>query len=122
MALSIHHQRYRALRTALAALRLDAGFTQTQLAQSLGVGQSYISKVERGETYVDIMLFIDWCVACGALPGVELDRIFPRTELASTALPAIRRRAVAVSSPGQRARAQKSTRLSPTENTVRRKL
>lgn len=45
-----------------------------ELAQRIGVGQSYVSKVERGEAYVDIMLFVDWCVACDAVPGIELDR------------------------------------------------
>lgn len=74
MVVSIHHRHYRALRTALVGLRRKAGLTQVQLAQRIGVGQSYVSKVERGEAYVDILLFVDWCVACGAVPGIELDR------------------------------------------------
>lgn len=48
------------------ALRKAAGLSQVQLADRLGVGQSYVSKIERGEAYVDVLVFIDWCEACGA--------------------------------------------------------
>lgn len=54
--------------TILAALRKRSGLSQIQLAQALSVGQSYVSKVERGEMYVDLLLFVDWCRACGAAP------------------------------------------------------
>lgn len=46
-----------------------------QLAQRLGVGQSYVSKIERAEIYVDALVFIDWCAACGVSPGQVLDAI-----------------------------------------------
>lgn len=35
-----------------------------QLAEKLGRGQSYVSKVERGEQYVDVIEFLEWCDAC----------------------------------------------------------
>lgn len=47
---------------------MAAGLTQTQLAERLAVGQSYVSKIERGEAYVDVLLFADWCAACGRAP------------------------------------------------------
>lgn len=59
------------------ALRKAAGLSQVQLAQRLGVGQSYISKIERGEAYVDVLNFVDWCQACGVTPAGVLDQLFP---------------------------------------------
>ena len=51
-----------------------------QLAQRLDVGQSYVSKIERGEAYVDVMLFADWCLACGVQAGVALDRVLAKLQ------------------------------------------
>lgn len=59
----------------MAEWRRQAGLSQVQLAQRLDVGQSYVSKIERGEAYVDVMLFVDWCVACGVQVGVALDGV-----------------------------------------------
>lgn len=75
MPISIYHPRYQALRDALMA----AGLTQVQMAERLGVGQSYVSKIERGESYVDIMTFVDWCAACGLKPGPTLDQLLQTT-------------------------------------------
>ena len=76
MPITVHHPRYQSLRSGLIALRKGAGLSQVQLAERLGVGQSFISKVERGESYVDVMLFVDWCQACDArTAGRELDRL-----------------------------------------------
>jgi transcriptional regulator with XRE-family HTH domain len=59
----------------LGALRRKAGKSQTEMAAELGVGQSFISKIERGEAYVDILVFVDWCRACGVKPGTVLERL-----------------------------------------------
>lgn len=76
MLTTVYHPRYQALRSGLAALRKQAGLSQVQLAERLGVGQSFISNIERGESYVDVMLFADWCRACGAASaGQELDKL-----------------------------------------------
>ncbi|QJY31666.1 helix-turn-helix transcriptional regulator [Diaphorobacter sp. JS3050] len=76
MSITVYHPRYQTLRDGLAALRKQAGLSQVQLAQRLGVGQSFVSKIERGESYVDVMLFVDWCRACDApSAGLELDRL-----------------------------------------------
>lgn len=68
MVLSVHHPRYVALRQHLKGLRTSAGLTQIQIAERLGLEQSYVSKIERGERYVDILFYIDWCKACGVKP------------------------------------------------------
>ncbi|NZA02107.1 helix-turn-helix transcriptional regulator [Ottowia beijingensis] len=75
MPVSVHHPRYQALQAAMTACRKKAGLSQALLAQQLEVGQSYVSKIERGEAYVDVLLFVDWCQACGVRPGVALDRV-----------------------------------------------
>ena len=72
---SIHHPRYQSLRALLVQVRAAQGLTQTQLAQRLEVGQSYVSKIERGEAYVDVLLFADWCHACGVRPEVVWQRL-----------------------------------------------
>ena len=75
MNFSIYHVDYDALRGPLKGLRLGAGLTQDGMAEKLGVGQSYISKLERGENFVDVLLYVRWCEICGVKPGVELDRL-----------------------------------------------
>lgn len=75
MPVSIHHPRYQALQAEMAAVRRSAGLSQVELSKVLGVGQSYVSKVERGEMYVDVMVFIDWCRACQVRPEETLSRL-----------------------------------------------
>jgi transcriptional regulator with XRE-family HTH domain len=65
VVLSIHHPRYVALRDHLKALRQSAGLTQIEIADRLKLDQSYVSKIERGERYVDVIFYLDWCTACG---------------------------------------------------------
>lgn len=73
-SVSIYHRDYEQIRNLLRLIRLEAEFTQTQLAKRLGVGQSYVSKIERGESFVDLLIYVNWCEACGAVPGETLDR------------------------------------------------
>lgn len=74
MPVSVHHPRYQALQAELAAVRRAAGLSQIELSVALGVGQSYVSKVERGEMYVDVMVFVDWCRACNVRPEVAISK------------------------------------------------
>lgn len=69
---SIHDSRYRRLRQQLRALRMAAGLTQAELADLLGIDQSNLSKVERGERYVDVLVYVDWCKACDADPSIAV--------------------------------------------------
>lgn len=75
MNFSIYHVDYDALRGCLKGLRLKAGLTQEGMSERLGVGQSYVSKLERGENFVDVLLYVRWCEVCGVKPGVELDKL-----------------------------------------------
>ncbi|KQW61525.1 helix-turn-helix domain-containing protein [Variovorax sp. Root411] len=75
MSVSLYHAEYEALRNLMRSVRVKAGLTQVQMAEALGVGQSYISKLERGENFVDVLLFARWCSACGVKPGRTLDKL-----------------------------------------------
>jgi predicted transcriptional regulator len=66
--LSVHHSRYVALRKHLKGLRRQAGLTQIEIAGRLRQEQSYVSKIERGERYVDMLFYLDWCRACEVEP------------------------------------------------------
>ncbi len=78
MTASLYHPDYDALRNLLRDVRLKAELTQTQMAEALGVGQSYISKLERGENFVDVLLYARWCQACGVKPGRTLDKLIDK--------------------------------------------
>lgn len=47
--------RYLEFQTRLRCARLEANLTQHQVARSLGVSQSWVSKCESGERRVDIL-------------------------------------------------------------------
>lgn len=47
----------------LIQLRKDAGVSQIQLAQKLGLTQSDISKIERFERRIDLIESLDWISA-----------------------------------------------------------
>ena len=59
----LYAPRYIALRQELVQARLRAGMTQMQLAESLHKVQSFVSKVETGERYLDVIDFMVWCEA-----------------------------------------------------------
>jgi transcriptional regulator with XRE-family HTH domain len=70
--LPIHHRRYQALRKHLKALRLTAKLTQAELGVRLKSDQSLVSKIERGERYVDVLFYLDWCRACKLDPEATI--------------------------------------------------
>jgi len=65
----LYAQRYEALRRQLVKARTDAGLTQVELARRLGKGQSFVSKIETGERYLDVLQFVLWCECCGVSAG-----------------------------------------------------
>jgi transcriptional regulator with XRE-family HTH domain len=75
MPVSLYQAEYQALRKLMRSIRMKAGLTQAQMAEALGVGQSYVSKLERGENFVDVLLYARWCAACGVRAGANLDKL-----------------------------------------------
>lgn len=62
--------RQKKLQELLRQIRVDKGMTQAQVAEYLGVPQSYVSKYESGERRLDILEVQDIC----AVYGVKLDK------------------------------------------------
>jgi transcriptional regulator with XRE-family HTH domain len=75
MVISVHHARYARIRTALKQARKEAGLSQVDLAKLLYMEQSNLSKIERGERYIDVFFFIDYCRACNVDPAAILKQI-----------------------------------------------
>ncbi|KGC70211.1 DNA-binding protein [Burkholderia pseudomallei] len=71
----IRDPRYVRLRKQLHALRIQAGLTQVELAARLRIDQSNLSKIERGERYLDTLAYVDWCRACGVEPTDALQQL-----------------------------------------------
>lgn len=70
----VHNPRDQGKQADLSAVRRTAGLSQVELSASQGVGQSYVSNVERGETYVNVMVFMDGCHVCQVPPDDMLGR------------------------------------------------
>lgn len=83
MAQSTHHRRYQAFLRLLRSWRDDAGLTQVELGDRLGVTQTFISKVERGERRLDIVEFAEWCEALRLAPEDAWNR-FLQTKVRGT--------------------------------------
>lgn len=56
---SLHRPQYVLFRKLLIKAREQAQLTQSQVAQRLGVPQSYVSKYERGERRLDFTEFLE---------------------------------------------------------------
>ena len=77
MPKSTHTPEYRVLRELLRELREREGVLQADLAERLGVPQSYVSKSENGERRLDVLEVREWCRGLGVAFvefSKELDR------------------------------------------------
>ena len=72
MTRSLRTPGHRALMQVLIETRKSKGITQQELANRLDRPQSYIAKVETGERRLDVIEFIEWTAACGAVPTAVL--------------------------------------------------
>lgn len=65
MEKSIYSQENTEVVRLLKKFREDSGLTQIELAKALGVTQSYVSKIERGERMVDVVQLRTICISLG---------------------------------------------------------
>lgn len=97
---SVHSSQYRALLKRLRQARLEAGLTQSQVAQEVGRPQSFVSKSESGERRLDPIELLEFARVYGRplahllpnAPGADGDgaslvaesagRFGPRTKVA----------------------------------------
>jgi transcriptional regulator with XRE-family HTH domain len=63
------------LRQLLRQAREDAELRQIDVAESLGVPQSYVAKVESGERKITFIEVLDLCKAIGLDPQDLIDRL-----------------------------------------------
>lgn len=68
MTRSVYSPQYKLLRKMLAEQRSKAGLSQTELAEKLGVNQTYVSKYELGERRLDVVEFFEIAEAVGFDP------------------------------------------------------
>lgn len=65
MSEELKSPRHHMIRTIIYERRLRAGITQQQLAERLGVSQSTVSAIERGDQLVSVVRFLDFAEALG---------------------------------------------------------
>jgi transcriptional regulator with XRE-family HTH domain len=78
MEKSIHSREYAVLLEVLREARLRAGLTQVELAARLKKSQSFVSKVEVGETRIDVIQLRTICAAVGTTLPTFVDRLEAR--------------------------------------------
>lgn len=74
MPKTLRSRGHRALLAILVASRRDAGLTQAQLAERLGVVPSWVAKVEIGERRLDLVEFVTLARAMKVDPMVLFER------------------------------------------------
>ena len=66
MKKSVWQEKYILLNSELREMRKSAGFSQVQLAEKLGKPQSFVSKYESGDRYLNFIEVVEICDACSA--------------------------------------------------------
>lgn len=71
---STHTREYQSFLRLLKELREDADVTQVELAKLLGISQSHLSKLERGELRIDVVQLRKICSVLGSSLPVFVKR------------------------------------------------
>lgn len=75
MAKSLHTPEYEYFRALLVAAREKTGFTQAEVSAKLGRPQSFVAKYEGGERRLDVIEFVQVCIALGVDPRSILSKL-----------------------------------------------
>lgn len=67
--MSIYDSAYRRFLSELRAARQAKDLSQEQLADRLGKHQTFVSKVEQGQRYLDVLEFVRWSKAIDVDPS-----------------------------------------------------
>jgi transcriptional regulator with XRE-family HTH domain len=80
--MSIYDSSYRRFLSELRYARLAKGLSQEELAARLDKHQTFVSKVEQGQRYMDVLEFVRWSKAIDVDPAQLIsglrDDIFAR--------------------------------------------
>lgn len=87
MPKSIHRAEYRRLIEALRAMREAQGLTQAEFARSLRRSQQWVSLLEGGSRRLDVVEYVELCLALNTDPHALLDSVISRVK-SSTGGPA----------------------------------
>jgi len=80
MAKSLHTPEYEKFRSILVAARERSGLTQSDVSTSLGKPQSFVAKYEGGERRLDVIEFIQVCLALNIDPHTVLNQLLAQVE------------------------------------------
>lgn len=69
------HGEHARLGAVVRRLRTDQGVTQKELATRLGLPQSFVSKIERGERQLQVVELLPLCRAIGIEPCTVLNAL-----------------------------------------------
>ena len=75
MPRTLYSPRQKALRDLVKAKRKAAKLTQAELAKKVGLYQSFVADLERGERRLDVVQFLDFAEALGFEPGAVIRKI-----------------------------------------------
>ena len=75
MAKSIYSASYELFVQVLGRVKSDAALSQEELAQKLGLSQSTVSDLLRGQRRLDVIEWITFCEACRITPEAFLEEM-----------------------------------------------
>ena len=75
VAKSIYSADQEALLKVMGRMRNDAALTQEELARKMGMSQSTVSDVLRGQRRLDVIEWISFCKACKVTPQQFLEEL-----------------------------------------------
>ncbi|WP_044412222.1 helix-turn-helix domain-containing protein [Thiomicrospira microaerophila] len=75
MKKSVWQENYKIISAELKAMRIEAGLSQVSLSERLERPQSYVSKYENGDRYLDFIEVLAICSVCGTSPSQLIKKL-----------------------------------------------